>query len=366
MSQLSTTIGQDAQPSPGEQEDTCTPAALAEAAGLVYVSDSEPGFQRRRAGRGFTYVDPKGQVVRDLALRERFQTLAIPPAWCEVWICANPAGHLLVTGRDEAGRKQYIYHPRWRAMRNQAKYDRLRLFGEALPKLRAHVQADLRQRALTREKVTALVVNLLEETLIRIGNEEYARQHETYGLTTLQDEHVAVNGAAVVFEFRGKSGKDHEIMITDRRLARLVQACQELPGQQLFQYRDDNDAVCGLTSTQVNEYLRQVTGCDFTAKDFRTWGGTVTAARLLHEVGPSPTQKEADQQIVQVIKGVAERLGNTPAVCRQHYIHPAILDSYRAGQLSALYADVAAQKATAPGLAEDEAVVHALLSQAGE
>lgn len=366
MHQVSSTSNQLTTQATGQNAVTCTPVALAEAADLVYVSDSEPGFQRRRAGRGFTYVDPNGQVVHDVALRERFQALAIPPAWREVWICANPDGHLLVTGRDEAGRKQYIYHPRWSAMRNQAKYDRLRLFGEALPKLRQQVQADLRQRALRCEKVTALVVNLLEETMIRIGNEEYARQNESYGLTTLQDDHVAVNGGAVVFEFRGKSGKDHEIVLKDRRLARLVQACQELPGQHLFQYLDDNGTVCVLTSTQVNAYLRQVTGCDFTAKDFRTWGGTVTAARLLHEVGPSSTPKAADQQIVQVVKNVAERLGNTPAVCRQHYIHPAILESYRTDQLSAMYANIAARKNTTPGLAEDEAVVHALLSQAGE
>lgn len=366
MSQSSTTREQVATPSTAQAEAAWTPAALAEAAGLVYVSDSEPGFQRRRAGRGFTYVDSTGHVVRDPALRARFQALAIPPAWREVWICANPDGHLLVTGRDEAGRKQYLYHPRWSAMRNQAKYDHLTLFGEALPKLREQVQADLRKRALTQEKVTALVVNLLEDTLIRIGNEAYARQNDTYGLTTLQDDHVAVNGAAVVFEFRGKSGKDHEIVVTDKRLARLVQACQELPGQQLFQYIGEDGKVCGLTSTDVNTYLRQVTSCDFTAKDFRTWGGTVTAARLLHEVGPAATRKEAEHNLVQVIKGVAERLGNTPAVCRQHYIHPAILETYLAGHLSALYAAVAAQQNTTPGLAEDEAVVYAILSRPSE
>lgn len=363
MNQFVTTTEQDIEQTTVQDEVICAPAALAEAADLGYVSDSEPGYQRRRAGRGFTYVDPSGHVVRDAALRERFQALAIPPAWREVWICTNPAGHLLVTGRDEAGRKQYIYHPRWSAMRNQAKYDRLRLFGEALPKLREQVQVDLRKRALTREKVTALVVNLLEETLIRIGNEEYARQNETYGLTTLQDDHVAVKGAAVAFEFRGKSGKEHEIVVTDRRLARLVQACQELPGQQLFQYIGADGTVCGLTSTQVNEYLRNATGCDFTAKDFRTWGGTVTAARLLHALGPGATPKAAEHNVVQVVKGVAEKLGNTPAVCRQHYIHPALVDSYLAGHLSAIYADIAAQKNTAPGLAEDEAVVHVLLSQ---
>lgn len=357
MNQVATTTDQP--------EVHCAPSALLDVADLVYVSDSAPGFQRRRRGRGFTYLDAKGQVVRDPALRQRFTALVIPPAWREVWICANPDGHLLATGRDEAGRKQYIYHPRWNELRDQAKYERLRLFGEALPTLRARVQADLRKRVLTREKVTALVVNLLEETLIRVGNEEYARQHETYGLTTLHDEHVAVNGTAVVFEFRGKSGKDHEIMVTDRRLARLVQACQELPGQRLFQYIDEAGAICTLDSAQVNEYLRTVTGCDFTAKDFRTWGGTVTAARLLEAVGPGDTQKETEHKIVQVIKAVAEKLGNTPAVCRQHYVHPAILAAYQAGQLSAFYTENAQNQQNAPSaLAEDEAVVLAILSAA--
>jgi DNA topoisomerase-1 len=338
-----------------------------EVADLVYVSDSEPGFQRRRSGRGFTYLDATGQIVRDPILRERFTALAIPPAWRAVWICANPDGHLLATGRDDAGRKQYIYHPRWNALRNQVKYERLRLFGEALPHLRAQVQADLRKHTLTQEKVTALVVNLLEETLIRVGNEEYARQNETYGLTTLQDDHVAVNGNALVFEFRGKSGKEHEIVVKDRRLARLVQACQELPGQHLFQYLDETGAVCSLSSTQVNDYLRTVTGCDFTAKDFRTWGGTVMAARLLYTTAPGENQKEKEQRIVQVIKCVAEKLGNTPAVCRQHYVHPAILAAYSKGQLTAVYEKIGKGKQiissalTEDEAAEDEAVVLALL-----
>lgn len=359
MSQSATTVEEVVEQAPV----VCSPDDLVESAGLVYVSDSEPGFQRRRRGRGFTYLDPTGQVVRDPALRERFHTLAIPPAWQEVWICANPDGHLLATGRDDAGRKQYIYHPRWSAMRSQVKYERLRLFAEALPKMRTQVQHDLRKRALTREKVTALVVNLLEETMIRIGNEAYARQNETYGLTTLQDDHVEVSDGEVAFEFRGKSGKEHEIVVTDPRLARLVRACQELPGQQLFQYIDEDGAICGLTSTDVNEYLRTVTGCDFTAKDFRTWGGTVTAAHLLHEVGPAATEKEAERNVVQVIKGVAAKLGNTPAVCRQHYVHPTIVTAYTEGCLAPLYADIAAQPQPIADLSADEAVVYALLSQ---
>lgn len=340
----------------------CSPSTLAEAADLLYVSDSEPGFHRRRCGRGFTYMDEIGKTVRDPQLRERFAALAVPPAWREVWICANPNGHLLVTGRDDAGRKQYIYHPRWVAMRDQVKYERLRLFGEALPGLRRQLQADLRKRSLTQEKVTALVINLLEETLIRIGNEEYARHNETYGLTTLHDEHVEFEDKRVIFEFRGKSGKEHEIAVEDRRLARLVRACQELPGQHLFQYIDETGEICGLTSTQVNDYLRTVTGCDFTAKDFRTWGGTVTAARLLHAIGPGATQRECEHNIVQVVKQVAEELGNTPAVCRQHYIHPRLLTTYLVGHLPEVYMAVVQSQKNEPDLPLDEAVVYAILS----
>ncbi len=351
--------------SSAQTEVACTPSALAEAADLIYVSDSEAGFRRRRVGRGFTYIDPTGKRVTDPVLRKRFEALVIPPAWQDVWLCANPDGHLLATGRDEVGRKQYIYHPRWTALRDQAKYERLRLFGEALPQLRARIQRDLRKRTLTCEKVTALVVNLLEETLIRVGNEAYARQNETYGLTTLQDDHVAVNGTAIVFEFRGKSGKEHEIALKDRRLARLVQACQELPGQHLFQYLDANENICGLTSTQVNEYLRNVTGCDFTAKDFRTWGGTVLAARLLHRIGLGDTEKANERNIVQVIKEVAEKLGNTPAVCRQHYVHPAILTAYRNGQLPTIYVNITkSRQKIVQALPADEAVVYAILRNA--
>jgi DNA topoisomerase-1 len=229
--------------------------------------------------------------------------------------------------------------------------------------VRAQVQADLRKRALTREKVTAQVVNLLEETMIRIGNEAYARQNETYGLTTLQDDHVEVSDSKVAFEFRGKSGKEHEIVVTDPRLARLVHACQELPGQQLFQYIDEHGDICGLTSTDVNEYLRTATSCDFTAKDFRTWGGTITAAHLLNVIGPATTEKDAERNVVQVIKGVATKLGNTPAVCRQHYVHPTIVTAYQEGHLAPLYADIAAQEQSTADLAADEAVVYALLSQ---
>lgn len=359
MSQSATTLEETLEAAPV----VCDPDDLLASAGLVYVSDSEPGFQRRRNGRGFTYRDPAGQTVRDPALRDRFTALAIPPAWREVWIGVNPDGHLLATGRDDAGRKQYIYHPQWRTLRSQAKYDRLRLFAEALPKIRTQVQVDLRKRTLTRAKVTALVVNLLEETMIRIGNEAYARQNDSYGLTTLQDDHVDVSDGEVVFEFRGKSGKEHEIVIADPRLARLVQACQELPGQQLFQYIDEEGTICGLTSTDVNDYLRTVTGCDFTAKDFRTWGGTVTAAHLLRQIDPAVAEKEAERNIVQVIKGVAEKLGNTPAVCRQHYVHPIIINAYVEGRLAPLFADIAAQSQPISGLAEDEAAVYALLSQ---
>jgi DNA topoisomerase-1 len=310
---------------------------MAKAAGLRYVSDQQAGYRRRRRGRGFTYYDWTGKVVTDAKLRDRFNQLVIPPAWQEVWICRHENGHILAVGRDEAGRKQYIYHPEWARVRDQVKYSKLLRFGEALPELRQRVAADLRQRKLTRTKVTALVVALMEQTLIRIGNDEYARNNDSYGLTTLQDDHVHFDHNTVIFEFRGKSGKEHEIALRDKRLAALVKACQELPGQRLFQYYDEQGNLVALTSTDVNAYLREVTGFDFTAKDFRTWGGTILAARMLHEAGAVTNDTEAKKRIVTAVKGVAQALGNTPAVCRQSYIHPAILAAYEQNQLPTFY-----------------------------
>jgi DNA topoisomerase-1 len=316
-----------------------TPAAMAKAAGLRYVSDRQQGYHRRRRGRGFAYYDWKNQVVDDPKLRERFEQLVIPPAWRDVWICRSENGHILAVGRDEAGRKQYIYHPAWAQVRDQVKYSKLLRFGEALPELRQTVAADLRQRKLTRTKVTALVIALMEQTLIRIGNDEYARNNDSYGLTTLQDDHVHFEHDTVIFEFRGKSGKEHEIAMRDKRLANLVKACQELPGQRLFQYYDEDGDLVALTSTDVNAYLREATGFDFTAKDFRTWGGTIMAARLLHECGPASSESEAKKQIVAVVKQVAIALGNTPTICRQHYIHPALFTAYEQNQLLDYYCD---------------------------
>jgi len=320
-----------------EDSAKSTPMAMAKAAGLRYVSDSQPGYQRRRRGRGFAYYDWNGNLVHDAALRQRFSQLVIPPAWQDVWICRYENGHILAVGRDEAGRKQYIYHPAWAQVRDQVKYSKLLRFGEALPDLRKKVAADLRQRKLTRTKVTALVIALMEQTLIRIGNDEYARNNDSYGLTTLKDDHVHFDHDTVIFEFRGKSHKDHEIALHDKRLAALVKACQELPGQRLFQYYDERGELAALTSTDVNTYLREATNFDFTAKDFRTWGGTILAASLLHECGPCGSEAEVKKQLAAVVKQVAHALGNTPAVCRQSYIHPAIFAAYEQNQLCDFY-----------------------------
>jgi DNA topoisomerase-1 len=310
---------------------------MAKAAGLRYVSDSNPGYRRQRRGRGFVYYDWKGNVVHDVKLRDRFSQLVIPPAWKEVWICRQENGHILAVGRDEAGRKQYIYHPAWAQVRDQVKYSKLLRFGEALPELRQQVARDLRQRKLTRSKVTALVIALMEQTLIRIGNDEYARNNDSYGLTTLHDEHVHFDHNTVIFEFRGKSGKDHEIALRDRRLATLVKACQELPGQRLFQYYDEDGDLAALTSTDVNSYLREATSYDFTAKDFRTWGGTILAARLLYEAGPAESETAMKKQETATVKQVALALGNTPTVCRQHYIHPAVFAAYEQNKTPDFY-----------------------------
>lgn len=339
-------------------------AALATAVDLTYVTDQEAGYHRRRHGRGFTYTDAEGKTIRDSKVRQRLVALVIPPAWEEVWICADRNGHLQATGRDEAGRKQYIYHERWGTVRDYIKYQHLYSFAKALPALRAQVAADLRKKKLSREKVTALVVRLLEETLIRIGNNHYAQHNDSYGLTTLLDDHATINGGQVIFEFRGKSGKEHEIALRDKRLAQLIKACQDLPGQPLFQYLDEEGKVCTLESGAVNEYLRTVTCCDFTAKDFRTWGGTVWTAHLLHEAGAAETKKAQEQAIVDAIKGAAQALGNTPTVCRAHYVHPLILESYRNQSLFQLYQTLEqSHQAEKYSLTIDEAVVFALLDE---
>ena len=310
------------------------PVESAKAAGLRYVTDDEPGFRRRKRGKGFTYLDPQGRTVRDPRQLERIRKLAIPPAWTDVWICARPNGHLQATGRDARGRKQYRYHPDWRVKRDETKFGRMMSFGEALPQIRERLERNLALPGLPREKVLAAVVRLLETTLIRIGNKEYARQNSSFGLTTLRDRHVDVSGSRLRFEFRGKSGKDYSVEVQDRRLARIVKQCRDLPGQRLFQYLDDEGIRQGVSSEDVNAYLRETTGEDFTAKDFRTWGGTVLALSALLEVGRCETEREAGKAVVEAIKRVAGELGNRPAICRKYYIHPAVIEAFLEGSLT--------------------------------
>ncbi|MEZ4869100.1 MAG: DNA topoisomerase IB [Caldilineaceae bacterium] len=313
------------------------PLTSTELIGLVYVNDDEPGYVRKRRGRGFTYFHPDGTRVQEQSLRERFAELAIPPAWTEVWICLEPNGHLQATGRDDAGRKQYIYHPDWEEMRNRAKFERVYQFGRVLPRIREQVAADLRKHNLSRDKVLALAVALLDQTHIRIGNSSYTQQNGSFGLTTLQDDHAVIVGAQVEFDFTGKSGVEQHVDIRDARLARLVKACQELPGQRLFQYVDEEGEVRAVESGDVNGYLRAVAGEEFSAKDFRTWAGTVAAVAALQKLGMGETEKVCAQNIVAAVKAVADELGNTPAVCRRYYIHPAIFDAYLTNELLPLY-----------------------------
>jgi DNA topoisomerase-1 len=306
----------------------------AEEAGLIYVSDSGPGLSRRRRGKGFSYHDADGVLVRDDATRARIDALAIPPAYREVWICPLPHGHLQATGRDEKGRKQYRYHEKWHDVRQRAKYDRMIAFGEALPRLREQVEADLRRQGLPKEKVVALCVRLLDETLVRIGNADYARRHRHYGLTTLRDKHAKVKGDAVTFAFVGKSGQEQEVTVADRRLARLVKRCRDVPGYSLFQYKDDAGGRCTVDSAAVNAYLREHTGEDATAKFFRTWGGTVLAAQALEREGAPESDTDLQRKEAAAVRAVCEALGNTPAVCRGHYVHPDVFDAYRDGTLA--------------------------------
>ena len=338
------------------------PLESARIAGLYYIDEDEPGFQRKRWGRGFTYLYPNGERVEDEALRARFESLVIPPAWTDVWISVYPEGHIQATGRDDKGRKQYIYHPLWEQIRNQAKFNRMVAFGESLPAIREQVDEDLARRKLSREKVVAIVVRLLEETLIRIGNREYARRNSSFGLTTLQAEHLDISGSKLHFTFRGKSGKDQDVELRDRRMARLIRRCQELPGQELFQYIDDEGIHQSIRSTDVNEYLRNTTGLDFSAKDFRTWGGTVLAAVELYEAGPGNTKTETNRKVVAAVKAVAEALGNTPAICRKYYIHPSILSAYEDNSLFPVMGRSLLEiEVTPTGLSPQEAAVLEIL-----
>jgi DNA topoisomerase-1 len=292
---------------------------------------------------GFRYRRTDGRPVRREADLKRIRTLAIPPAWTDVWICPDPRGHLQATGRDARGRKQYRYHPQWRAHRDSNKFDRLQAFAEVLPRLRARIAADLARPGLPREKVLATVVQLLEKSLIRVGNEEYARSNGSFGLTTLRDKHVAVKGSTLRFEFRGKSGKKHVVDVDDRRLARIVKQCRDLPGQELFQYLDEHGRRRDVNSSDVNAYLREITGADITAKDFRTWSGTVLATTALREQADASSTAAAKKNVVRAIEAVAGVLGNTPAVCRKSYIHPAVLDCYMDRTMNARLAGSIAQ-----------------------
>jgi DNA topoisomerase-1 len=311
------------------------PTVAARAAGLRYTSDRSPGVTRVRSGKGFRYLDADGKPVRDRDVLKRIRSLAIPPAWTEVWICPRGDGHLQATGRDARGRKQYRYHPRWREVRDEAKYDRMAAFGRALPVIRARTEEDLARPGLPREKVLATVVRLLERTLIRVGNEEYAQSNGSYGLTTLRERHVEVSGEKIHFAFRGKSGVKHRIDVHDARLAKVVRRCRDLPGQELFQYVDDEGQTRAVTSADVNDYLREITGEDFTAKDFRTWAGTVLAAVSLRDLEAFESLAEARRNVARAIDAVSSRLGNTAAVCRKCYVHPAVLEAYTDGSLAA-------------------------------
>src|SRR3954451_11524311 len=309
------------------------PVESAKAAGLRYVTDDEPGIRRKKRGKGFTYVDSQGRTVRDEKALERIRKLAIPPAWTDVWICSRPNGHLQATGRDARGRKQYRYHAEWREGRDETKFGRMIAFGEALPRIRERLEKDMSQRGLGREKVLATVVKLLETTLIRVGNKEYAKQNNSFGLTTLRDQHVDVDGSTLRFEFRGKSGKEHSVEVQDRRLARIVKQCRDLPGQKLFQYLDESKERQSVSSEDVNAYLRETTSEDFSAKDFRTWGGTVLALSALLESGDSESEREANKAVVEAVKRVAGQLGNRPAICRKYYVHPVVIQSFLEGTL---------------------------------
>lgn len=337
----------------------------AQAAGLRYVTDSAPGIRRRRRGRGFAYTRPNGTPLRDKTELERIRKLVIPPRWTDVWICPSSSGHLQVTARDARGRKQYRYHARYRAVRDDTKFSRILEFSEVLPRIRERVEMDISSAKLSREKVLATVVWLLEKTLIRVGSDEYARDNGSFGLTTLRRRHVAVSGAKLRFEFRGKSGIPHSVAVTDRRIARIVQRCQELPGQELFQYLDDEGKRQSVDAGDINQYLREIAGRQVTAKDFRTFAGTVLAAVTLREIGGFTTEKEANANVVRAMDQVAKQLGNTRAVCRKYYVHPTVLEAYLDGFIlppaTANEHSLPRDKSRTGGLRRDEIAVIELL-----
>ncbi|MFL5480998.1 MAG: DNA topoisomerase IB [Gemmatimonadaceae bacterium] len=303
------------------------------AAGLRYVSDSMPGIRRHRHGRGFTYLGPDGDVIRGREALKRFKSLVIPPAWTDVWICAHEDGHLQVTARDARGRKQYRYHPRFRQHRDGTKFERMFELSDVLWKIRERVESDIELPGLARDKIMATVVWLLETTLIRVGSDEYRKSNKSFGLTTLRRRHVAVVGSEMRFEFRGKSGVQHAVSVADKRIARIVQRCQELRGEELFKYIDDEGKRQTVDAEDVNAYLQEITGREITAKDFRTWAGTMLVAETLRAVGPAETKREAEKNIVAAVDVTAKRLGNTRSVCRKYYIHPALIEAYLEGSV---------------------------------
>ena len=307
------------------------PAESAKAAGLRYVNDAKPGLKRQKRGKSFRYTTADGGAVRDAEVLGRIKSLVIPPAWTDVWISPWANGHLQATGRDVKGRKQSRYHPRWREVRDETKYERMSHFADALPTIRERVRQDLGLPGLPRKKVLATIVSLMEATLIRVGNEEYARENKSYGLTTMRNKHVEVEGSKITFTFQGKSRVHHTIDLEDRRLAKIIKRCEEIPGYELFQYLDHEGEPHSIDSSDVNEYLREISGEHFTAKDFRTWAGSVLACVTLKELGPFETATEGKRKVVEAIKSVAERLGNTPSVCRKCYVHPAVLEAYLGG-----------------------------------
>jgi len=331
----------------------------AKIAGLRYVSDCKSGIKRLKSGKGFKYVESNGQVVNDEATSDRIRSLVIPPAWTDVWICSSSNGHLQATGRDARGRKQYRYHPKWKEVRDENKFGKMIGFALVMPRIRDAVDKDLASTGFSRKKVLAAIVHLLELTLIRVGNEEYARSNQSYGLTTLRNSHVQVLGSKIRFNFRGKSGKQYSIGVRNKRLAKIVKRCQELPGQDLFAYLDENKQPVDISSTDVNEYLREITQDDFTAKDFRTWAGTVLAAMALQESGDCGSKTQAKRNIVAVVKKVAEHLGNTPAVCKKCYIHPGVIDGYLDGSIL----KAGSERKSVSGLAPEEATVVNFLQQ---
>jgi DNA topoisomerase I len=309
------------------------PVESARAVGLRYVTDAQPGLRRIKSGQGFRYVDERGRTVRAPKVLGRIRSLAIPPAWTNVWICPHENGHLQATGRDAKRRKQHRYHPLWREVRDTTKYDHMIEFAETLSGIRRRIARDLKQYGLSREKVLAAMVRLMDLTFIRVGNDEYAKNNRSYGLTTLKDQHAKIRGERVHLSFRGKSGKYHSIEVEDPRLAKIVRNCQDIPGQELFQWINGDGTRHDVTSGDVNDYLRAISGSDFTAKDFRTWAGTVLAAQALKATGPFETQRQAKKNVKHAIEVVAAQLGNTAAVCRQCYIHPLVTDGYLKGKL---------------------------------